>query len=741
MTLTRRKFVESSALFTAGALSGSGGTAGAFRATDASLRRRARHGGKPNILLAVLDDVGFGDLGCYGSEVPTACMDRLAANGLRYNNFHVTSLCAPTRASLLTGNNAHAVGVGNIAEWGRDHPGYRGWIRNDVQTLAELLNPSGYKSYAVGKWHLSPVAVRNATGPFDQWPTGRGFDHWYGFLGAAADHWHPELFRNRHAVHPDKSGGYHLSEDLVEQSIAFIGDHIVASADVPFLLYLSFGACHFPYHVPPDYMARHLGRYDAGWDSVRAERFARQRATGIAPANAELAPRNAGVPAWEDISDDERRFGARTQEAFAAFLHHTDDQLQRLVDFLERAGQLEDTVLIVLSDNGAGSWGPPAGRLDVHRAVYIEPEPIDELIANIDLVGSDRSQPSYGPGWAQVSNTPFKLYKGDTFEGGIRAPLIVHWPGGGLPEDRICGQYHHVTDIVPTLLGLAGHSGTSVDGMSFAYTFDSPDAPTRKRIQFFETAGDRAIWVDGWKAVTQHRPGTDFEDDHWALYHAENDFSEIHDRAGQFPKRVADMIALWRREAGRNNVLPLEDDLLSLEADASPVPRTRYLFFPGATRLDRRSAPDIFNHDFRMTAEVDLTTGRANGVLLASGDSMAGYELLMRDGRLEFIYVYTRGRHHSARTRFPVPPGKHVLTVRGRKTSASSGRIDLLVDGQEASGPVDIPRMWEVKSLNAGVRCGENRGAPVSRSYRGAFRFDQRLDLLTVELDTRPSGR
>ena len=533
MSLSRRRFVESSALLTAAALSGSGRAAGTDPAIKAS---RGRRGGKPNILLVVLDDVGFGDLGCYGSEVPTPCMDRLAASGLRYNNFHVSSLCAPTRASLMTGMNAHAAGVGNIAEWGRDHPGYRGWIRNDVRTLPELLSPSGYRSYAVGKWHLSPVEGRNATGPFDQWPTGRGFDHWYGFLGAAADHWHPELFRNRHAVYPDKSGGYHLTEDLVDQSIDFIRNHVVASADVPFFLYLSFGACHFPYHVPPDYMARHRGGYDAGWDAVRAERFARQQAMGIAPANAELAPRNAGVPAWDDISDDERRFGARTQEAYAGFVHHTDD------------------------------------------------------------------------------------------------------------------------------------------------------------------------------------------------------FSEIHDRAAESPDRVADMTTLWYREAERNNVLPLEDDLLSLEADVAPSPRSRYVFFPGATRVDRRSAPDIFNHNYTITAEVEFTTGRANGVLLASGDSMAGYELLMRDGYLEYIYVFTRGRHYSARIRHPVPAGRHVLTLRGRKTSASSGRVELFVDGQ-ASGGVELPRMWEVKSLNAGIRCGENRGAPISRLYGGAFRFDQTLERLTVELE------
>ena len=734
MSLTRRKFLESSAAITAAALSNGCRTVATPAAGDPVGGRRQNPHRKPNILIAVLDDVGFGDLGCYGSDVPTHCIDRLAANGVRYNNFHVTSLCAPTRASLLTGVNAHAAGVGNIAEWGRDHPGYRGWIRDDVRTLAEILGPAGYRNYAVGKWHLSTVSGRNAAGPFDQWPTGRGFDHWYGFHGAAADHWHPELFRNRRATYPDKTAGYHLTSDLVDRSMDFIRDHLVASTDVPFFLYLSFGACHFPYHVPADYMARHRGLYDAGWDAIREQRFARQQAMGIVPENAELAPRDELVPAWRDISDDERRFGARTQEAYAGFLHHTDDQLQRLVDFLEQTGQLDDTILMVLSDNGAGSWGPPAGRLDVHRVVYIEPETIEELISNIDKVGSEQSQPSYGPGWAQASNTPLRFYKGDTYEGGIRAPLVVHWPRGGLRKNGICTQYHHVTDIVPTLLELVDHTTESLDGISLAYTLDSPNEPTRKEIQYYETAGDRAIWIDGWKAVTQHLSDTPFEEDDWALYHSRSDFAEIHDRSAEFPARVSDMIAAWRREAERNNVLPLEDDVLSLEARVAPQTQARYVFYPDTTRIDRRSAPDIFNHDYTVTAEVEIVKGPANGVLLASGDSMAGYELLMIDGYLEFAYVFTRGQRYTVRSDNRVPDGRHELVLHGRKTSGTSGHVELFVDGI-SSGSVAIPRMWEVKSLNAGVRCGENRGAPISRSYTGTFRFDQILERLTITLD------
>ena len=317
-SISRRKFLQSSVALGAMALGQSkiaGAESEAGSATQAGWRPR-QFRKKPNIVIAVLDDVGFGDLGCYGSEIQTNCMDSLAAGGVRYNNFHVTALCAPTRACLLTGRNAHAVGVGNIAEWGRDDlPGYKGWIRPDAYTLAEMLHPVGYNTLAVGKWHLSMIGKQGAMGPFDQWPTGRGFNHWYGFHGSAADHWYPELFRNSEEVYPDRADGYHLTEDLVDQSIAYIGNHRQSSPENPFFLYLALGACHFPYHVPADYMARYSGNYNSGWDELRKGRYARQRELRVLPAHAELAPRNPGVPAWADLSGDEKRFAARTQEA------------------------------------------------------------------------------------------------------------------------------------------------------------------------------------------------------------------------------------------------------------------------------------------------------------------------------------------------------------------------------------------------------------------------------------------
>ncbi len=699
---------------------------------------------KPNIAIVVLDDTGFADLGCYGAEHATRCIDSLAANGTRFNNFHVTALCAPTRACLLTGRNAHAVGVGNIAEWGRDdHPGYRGWIRRDAMTLAEMLKPAGYSTIAAGKWHLSSLADQNGTGPFDHWPVRRGFDHWYGFHGNAIDHWHPEMFENTSAAYPAKTKDYHLSADLVDRSIHYVADHLAATPEKPFFLYLAFGAMHFPLHAPADLIRRYRGRYDEGWDEIRAERFQRQLERGIVPADTRLAPRNPDVPAWSQLTDAQRKLAARGQEVYAAFLEHTDAELERLVDFLAAEGQYDDTIFLVLSDNGAAYGGPIEGRLDVRRDAYLGTAPIEEFLADLDLMGSDASYPAYSRGWAQAGNTPLKWYKSDTHEGGIRAPLIVTWPNGGLPRGVVNGQYHHVIDVVPTLLNMVdlpmparfrGAEPLPLHGTSFAYTFDNPSAPTQKTVQYFETLGDRAIWADGWKAVARHAPGRAYDEDVWELYHAARDFSETNDLAGEYPDRLEELIARWRTEAERYDVLPLEDDTLALYQNSVPAPRATYVFYPGMTRLDRLSAPDIYSYDSRLAAEVTLSAEPANGVILAAGDSSCGYELFMRDGYLTFGYVYTRNALYSVRSRERIAAGERTLGLEIRKTGESAGTATLTVDGASV-GRLELPQMWPIYAANAGIRCGENRHAPITRAYNPPFVFDQDLKRVIVDVD------
>jgi arylsulfatase len=699
---------------------------------------------KPNIVIAVLDDVGFGDLGCYGAEHKTAAIDALAETGVRFNNFHVTALCAPTRACLLTGRNAHAVGVGNIAEWGRDHPGYHGWIRKDAATLAEYLRPEAYTTLAAGKWHLSAIHDQNGSGPYDHWPTGRGFDRWYGFHGNAMDHWHPEMFENTVAAYPEKDSDYHLSTDLIDRSVAYIEDHLAATPENPFFLYLAFGACHFPLHAPADDIRRHRGRYDAGWDAIRSQRFKRQREIGVIPAGTKLAPRNPNVPAWSDLSDEQRKIAARGQEVYAAFLEHTDNQLARLIDFLKTENQFDDTILVVLSDNGAaGGGGSVAGVLDVRRVSYYEKETLAELTARFDSLGSDDSYGMYASGWAQAGNTPLKWYKADTYGGGTRAPLIVSWPNGQIGSGQINDQYHHVIDVVPSLFEMINKAATDkildrsvlpIQGTSLAYSFDNPNAPTNKTVQYFETAGDRAIWVDGWKAVTRHVAGDDYESDVWELYHTDQDFSEVADLAASKPQLLTRLVELWHREARRDNVLPMEDDLLGLYEDVVPKPRQRYTFYPGMTRLDRLSAPDIYTYNGKLSADVVLHSSRAQGVILASGDSGAGYELFMQDGYLVFVYVYTRFERYTLRSPERIESGNSVLGLRFMKTSDNSAEVNMLVDDVHVAS-IQLPKMWQVFAPNSGIRCGENRHAPISREYDPPFVFDQTLDRVVVELD------
>ncbi len=745
--MKRREFLQLSAAMTAGVSAkmprAARGEVGSV--AEPTSRWRPREGiRKPNIVIAVLDDVGFGDLGCYGAEHVTTAIDSLAATGVRFNNFHVTALCAPTRACLLTGRNAHAVGVGNIAEWGRDHPGYHGWIRKDAATLAEYLRPDGYTTLATGKWHLSAIHDQNGSGPYDHWPVGRGFDRWYGFHGNAMDHWHPEMFENTVAAYPSKDAGYHLSTDLVDRSIDYIEDHLAATPEHPFFLYLAFGACHFPLHAPADDIRRHRGRYDAGWDVIRQQRFERQRQLGIIPDGTKLAPRNANVPAWSSLSEQQSCIAARGQEVYAAFLEHTDTQLGRLVDFLKIEDQFDDTILMVISDNGAaGGGGSVEGILDVRRNAYYEKETLAELAERFEALGSDDSYGMYSSGWAQAGNTPLKWYKADTYGGGTRAPLVVSWPNGEIGSGRINTQYHHVIDLVPSLFEMINKPVPSkiendsilpIQGTSFAYSFDNPESPTHKRVQYFETAGDRAIWVDGWKAVTRHIAGDEYESDVWELYDAEQDFSEIDNLASDHPGRLSELVELWHREALRDNVLPMEDDLFRLYGEVVPKPRSRYTLYPGMTRLDRLSAPDLHSYSGTISAHVALQSERASGVILASGDSGAGYELFMQNGYLVFVYVYTRFERVTLRSPGRINPGSSVLGLQLTKTGENSADVDMLVDGARVA-TVELPKMWQVFAPNSGVRCGENRHAPISRDYEAPFAFDQTLERVVVELD------
>jgi arylsulfatase A-like enzyme len=696
----------------------------------------------PNIVFIVLDDVGFSDLGCYGSEIDTPSMDRLATGGVRYNNFHVTAMCSPTRACLLTGRNAHAVGMGVIAEWSTGFPGYRGRISRHAAMLQEILGEHGYNTFAVGKWHLTPMTDATSAGPFGDWPLARGFDRWCGFHGALTDQWNPELFEDNHAI--DVAGdGYHLSETLIDRAVAFVRDQQSVAPERPFFLYVALGACHFPHQVPGFYLDKYRGRFDNGWDAVREARLARQKRLGIVPASTSLAPRNAGVAAWETLSADERRVFRRLQEAYAAFLDHTDVQIGRLLAFLSTLGRLDETMLVLLSDNGASPEGGATGALNVRKHLAYEPETVAELLADIDLIGTPRAFNHYPLGWAQTSNTPLKWYKKDTHGGGIRAPLIVHWPARIRDRGHVRTQYHHVIDVVPTVLDILGipvpteYRGVSqlpIHGVSLAYTFDAPDAPTRKVMQHYEILGDRALWHRGWKAVARHDKGADFDKDRWELYLTDEDFAECHDLADKHPERLRELVDRWWAEAAAYQVLPLDDREYERVAETMRArARSRYVYYPGMARVERLSAPEITDRSWSLIADVDIPAGGAEGIVLASGTSLAGYVLYVQSGRCIWEYVYSQKVRHLIRSETTLRPGRVELRYEFTRTGPCRGRGSLFVDGRQV-GAIEIPQTWPVHGTTGGLYCGRDGGAPVSDGYTPPFTFTGTIHRVVVAL-------
>lgn len=696
---------------------------------------------RSSVLMIVLDDVGFADLGCYGSEVSTPAIDGLATNGVRFTNFHVNALCSPTRASLLTGQNAHAVGLGTISEFARPHPSYEGRLRAGVPTLGDHFRAAGFTTFAVGKWHLNAVSDANLDGRFSDWPTRRGFDRWYGFHGPIADHWHPELFADSSSVAlPLDRSDYHLSADLVDQAGAFVADAMVSDPSRPFFLYLALGACHWPLHVPQEDIAAYRGLYDKGWDAVRESRFQRQSDLGLLGSGAALAPRNPGVPNWNDLTSDERRFAARAQEVYAGFLTHADRQIGRLMARLASMGASERLITVVVSDNGASAEGSRIGMADVRRNHYSERETTHDLLDALEALGDDSTFGAYPQGWAQASNTPFKWFKGNIHGGGVRAPLIIHAPGT-VPFGETRRQFHHAIDIAPTLielagcepiLALAGGQAEPMHGVSIAYALSDPSAPSRRLSQSWESSGNRGVFAEGWKAVARHTPGGRFEDDPWELYHLNIDPSEVQDRAAEEPARLTTLRRIWDLEAARYGMGPLDDRNTFWFSQNLAPGRSRYRFYPGAARLDRLSAPNIFDRSFRLEALIDVEE-ESEGVLLASGTSVAGYELFLIGGRPHFVYVFSRTRRQQIVSPVALVAGRRTVTVGFERTGSQQGLAHLAIDGERLS-EAEILRQWPIYAASAGVRCGANHGSPISRLYAGAFPFTGGIVDMSIEL-------
>lgn len=702
----------------------------------------------PNVVMIVLDDLGFAQLGCYGSSIQTPAIDRLARNGLRYNRFHVTGLCSPTRASLLTGRNHHSVGMGFLADIPSAHPGYTGKIPASVPTLPRVLRDSGWSTMAVGKWHLAPRGERTSAGPFTRWPLGLGFERYYGFLLGDANHWDPQLVRdNTYLDGPDvRPAGYHLTEDLTDEAIRMVVSQQQAAPGKPFFLYFATGAMHSPHHVHKSWADAYTGRFDAGWDVWRDEVFARQVAEGVVPAGATLTERPAWVPAWNTLTTEERAVYARMHEVYAGFLSHTDAQIDRLIRALDELDVLDNTIVLVLSDNGASAEGGVAGTSNEHRFTHRVPEAPADNIDRLPDWGGTAGYPHYAWGWAWAGNTPFRLWKRYAWLGGTRVPLIVHWPRGVHDAGGVRSQFAHAIDIMPTVLEACGvQRRDPVHGASLLPTFDESSAPAPRSTQYFEVVGSRSIVSDGWKATTDHvsqgvmdeeillQGSRDFAADRWSLFRAD-DFSEAQDISAEHPEVVSRLTTQWMAEAARYDVLPLTDSLVARAAEMVwPVfpPGQRVVLRPAGGPVADEALPLLYS---RLSADVVVPSGAANGVLFAIGNWTGGLAAYVIESRLH-IAIAAPGGDLRVRGDRLLTEGRHTVGCRLHRLDGET-RVEAVVDNAVVgftTAPLTLPHVWQHGGTS--MLLGRDRGLPVCDDYQPPFAWNGELFSVTVESD------
>jgi arylsulfatase len=734
---------------------------------------RAREG-SPNVLFIVLDDTGFGQLGCYGSPISTPNIDRLAEGGLRYSNMHTTALCSPTRSCILTGRNHHSNHMAGITEISTGFPGYDGYIPFENGFLSEILRTEGYNTYAVGKWHLTPSDQITAAGPYDRWPLGRGFDRYYGFMGGDTHQYYPELTSDNHRVEPEQTPeeGYHLTEDLTDRAISFIADAKQVAPNKPFFLYFATGAQHAPHHVPKEWADKYKGTFDDGWDAYREQVFAKQKQLGLVSKDAELSRHDPDVQDWQKLSADERKLYARMMEVFAGFLEHTDHHIGRLLDFLDEIGELDNTLIMLISDNGASAEGGPTGSVNENKFFNFVPDSLEQNLAAIDDIGGPKYFNHYPWGWTHAGNTPFRRWKRETYRGGISDPFIVHWPKGIKAKGDVRTQYAHAIDMVPTVLdalqleppaSIRGVTQSPIEGVSLAHSFDDAKAPSKRVTQYFEMLGHRSIYHDGWRAVCPW-PGTSFTESGrqfgtpipdellteldatgWELYNLADDPTETTDVAAENRPRLIEMIAQWYVEAGKYNVLPVDGRGQQRLAEERPViakDRDRYVYYPGTQEVPANSAPRILNRPHTITAVVDIPKGGAEGVLVSQGGVDGGFTFFVKGGKLRYTYNYVAEQRFEVVSDGSVPTGRHALSFEFEPTGEAEplkgkgtpGIAKLFVDGKqigEGELPVTIPIAM---GLASGVSVGADAGAPVTEEYEPPFAFTGTIERIVYDI-------
>jgi arylsulfatase A-like enzyme len=699
----------------------------------------------PNVIIFLLDDVGFAQVGGFGGLIETPNIDKLADNGLRYNNFHTTALCSPSRASLMAGRNPHSIGLGSHALTAMGFPGYNAIMPASAKSVANYLQGEGYVNYALGKWDHTPLYEVSQVGPFDRWPSGEGFQHAYTFMAADVHQFVPVMW-NDHTPEPYRKS-VHLDQDLADRAIEWITGHKSIKPDLPFMMLWASGSMHSPHHAPDSYIDKYKGKFDMGWDKARETILAKQKKLGIVPADTKLTERIDQIPAWDSLSAKEKSLYARQMEVFAAQMEWVDMQIGRVVAELKRIGELDNTLIFVTADNGASGEGGLAGTFNETYVLNGLQTPLEANLRAQEDWGRENTYPHYHAGWAMAGNTPFRYFKQSEHRGGQQDHLVVHWPNGIKAKGEIRNQYHHISDIAPTIMQAAGikvpktYHGVEqqpMDGVSLMYSFDDADAPNRKKRQYYEMFGNRAIWADGWKAVTLHakRMPWDvnvvkpFENDEWELYHVAEDFSESTNLATKNPEKLQELIKMFDEEAWKYNVYPLYDDMikrLGAQQDRLFGDQKEFVYFaPGAIRIAEKSSAPVKNRAHTIETRLDLK-GDEEGVIVAVGGMTGGYTMFIKDNRLYYDYNFLDGVHYILKSPL-LPKGKIDLKFNFIKTKPFGGEGELYLNGKKVD-KVEMPQMHiATYSLAETFDVGRDTGTQVSDLYNGIFKFNGELD-------------
>jgi len=718
--------------------------------------------GAPNIVVVLIDDIGFGAAGMFGGAIETPTLDRLAEGGLRYNQFHTTALCSPTRMAILTGRNHHSANAGSVMEVATAFPGNQGRRPPRVAPLAEMLRLNGYSTAAFGKYHETAPWEVSVSGPFDRWPTHSGFDKFYGFIGGETNQWAPLIYDGTSKVEAPEDPDYHFTTDMTDQAITWAQYQQSLTPDKPFFIYFATGATHAPHHVPDGWIARYEGKFDGGWDEYREETLARQIELGVVPPGTELTPKPEDIPDWDTLSADEKRLYARQMEVFAAFAEHTDHEVGRLAAAIEAMGEMDNTLFIyVFGDNGSSAEGGLAGTFNETTVLNGLPDPVEDQLEFLDEWGGPTSYPHFHAGWAVATNTPFQWTKQvASHYGGTRNPLVVHWPDGIDAQGEIRSQWHHVTDIAPTVMEAAGLPfPTSVngtlqkpfEGVSLVYSFDAPDAADRHTTQYFEMFGNRAIYHDGWVAATKHRtpwasaPDGPLDHDRWELYHVEEDFSEANDLAASNPAKLQELQDLFMEEAVKYHVLPLDDRVFErFNAAIAGRPdlmgeRTSLTLYPGMTGMMENAFINVKNRSHTITAEVEIPEGGGEGVILAQGGRFAGWSLYMKDGRVSYVHNWVGKERYTITAPELLPAGKATIRYEFAYESGDEpgmgGMGTLYVNGLKvAEGRIEKTTPF-LFSADETADVGVDEATPVTDEYAERHNeFNGKIETVMVEL-------